>query len=439
MKNKLTLITPTSDRPVAFDLCEKWMRRALDRFDGEVQWIVADDGNTPVNCTLGQEHVCRPHAGNKKNSFLGNLQAALERVRYEKVLFIEDDDWYAPEYLSKMSCWLEDADICGEGGARYYHLPTRRYRVCPNRDHASLCQTGIRGELIPWMVDHVARHKSTFIDVHLWKTGAKERDRDLHPKTSLSVGIKGLPGTGGIGVGHRLGSRSRCDSDGSILRRWMPEEDADTYLQILHEDSLVSNETPKLKTRFDVINYLIDKRNFHSYLEIGCDRERTFKRVKAVNKVGVDPVRGGTLRMSSDTFFEFNRQKFDLIFIDGLHLQQQVMRDVTNSIATLKSGGCIVVHDCLPLRREQQLDTPIRRVGGWTGNVWKAIVELRAYPNLDIAVLNSDWGVGVIFVRPNTDPIGLPAQIEWESFQQHRVEWLRVMECGNFIDFLNRD
>ena len=35
--------------------------------------------------------------------------------------------------------------------------------------------------------------------------------------------------------------------------------------------------------------------------------------------VGVDPLLGGTHRMTSDAFFAANADAFDLIFIDGLH------------------------------------------------------------------------------------------------------------------------
>lgn len=434
--SKLTLITPTSDRPVAFELCERWMQRAMEQFDGEVQWIVSDDGNTPVTCSLGQEHIHRQHSGDKRKSFLGNLQAAFENVRHEKVLFIEDDDWYAADYLTKMSRWLDEADICGEGRARYYHLPTRRYRLCPNSDHASLCQTGIRGELVSWMSKHIAQHRSTFIDVHVWKTGAKECKRSLQPQTTLSVGIKGLPGTGGIGVGHRLDHRSRCDSDGSILRSWISEEDVDRYFQIVKDYPSAAIPRTKLKTRIDVINYLIELNGYHSYLEIGCETNSTFNRVNAPNAVGVDPVRGGTLRLPSDAFFAFNQQTFDLVFVDGLHLQEQVLRDVSNSARSLNPGGCILIHDCLPCRREQQLEKPRRGVGGWTGDVWKAVVQLRTDPKFDIGVLNSDWGIAALFVRPNTDQITLPSNLDWESFQKNKQQWLRIMDADTFQTFL---
>jgi len=85
------------------------------------------------------------------------------------------------------------------------------------------------------------------------------------------------------------------------------------------------------------------------------------------------------------------------------------------------------------------LEKPVRRVGGWTGNVWKAIVQLRTDPDLDIAVLNADWGVGVVFTRPNTDLLCLPKQMDWDSFQVHKNEWLRVMEIDDFLKFLHRE
>ncbi|NOX54094.1 MAG: glycosyltransferase family 2 protein [Planctomycetes bacterium] len=61
---------------------------------------------------------------------MGNLLAALQRVRHDKVVFVEDDDWYAPEYLAQMVRWLDQTDLVGETGARYYHLPTRRHHLC---------------------------------------------------------------------------------------------------------------------------------------------------------------------------------------------------------------------------------------------------------------------------------------------------------------------
>jgi len=94
--------------------------------------------------------------------------------------------------------------------------------------------------------------------------------------------------------------------------------------------------------RQDLFRYLIQRNAYRSYLEIGCETARTFAQVQLRRKVGVDPRHGGTLRMTSDEFFAQNREAFDLVFVDGLHLCEQVLRDVDNAVRCLTPGGCIV-------------------------------------------------------------------------------------------------
>jgi predicted O-methyltransferase YrrM len=57
------------------------------------------------------------------------------------------------------------------------------------------------------------------------------------------------------------------------------------------------------------------------------------------------------MHITSDAFFERSMVKFDVIFIDGLHEEHQVDRDIVNSLQHLNPGGIIVLHDCLPPRR----------------------------------------------------------------------------------------
>ena len=100
--------------------------------------------------------------------------------------------------------------------------------------------------------------------------------------------------------------------------------------------------------RYDIINNLIKFKNFKEYLEIGCFKNENFDKINITNKIGVDPVSGGTHRVSSDDFFLKNTKKFDLIFIDGLHTYDQVKKDINNSLGFLKENGVILIHDCLP-------------------------------------------------------------------------------------------
>ena len=55
------------------------------------------------------------------------------------------------------------------------------------------------------------------------------------------------------------------------------------------------------------------KYNYTNYLEIGCDRDQLFSKVKIQNKIGVDPFSGGTVRKTSDKFFLENNEKFDIV------------------------------------------------------------------------------------------------------------------------------
>ena len=55
-------------------------------------------------------------------------------------------------------------------------------------------------------------------------------------------------------------------------------------------------------------------------------------------KIEVDPNSGGTHKMTSDDFFRDNKEKFDLIFIDGLHETNQVDRDIENSLKFINKG-----------------------------------------------------------------------------------------------------
>ena len=44
-----------------------------------------------------------------------------------------------------------------------------------------------------------------------------------------------------------------------------------------------------LPTRIEIIQKIIDTKNYKKYLEIGCDKDENFSKIKIKNKVGVDP------------------------------------------------------------------------------------------------------------------------------------------------------
>ncbi|MEI6258276.1 MAG: class I SAM-dependent methyltransferase [Planctomycetota bacterium] len=129
------------------------------------------------------------------------------------------------------------------------------------------------------------------------------------------------------------------------------------------------------------------------------DNQGTGAGVQAARKVGVDPNRGGTIRATSQDCFASNSDTFDLIFVDGLHHHEQVIEDVRNALDVLRPGGVIVLHDCLPLSCVAQYREQSHFI--WNGDVWKALVEIRTWPEVDTATCLIDHGLGIVVPRAN--------------------------------------
>jgi hypothetical protein len=188
--------------------------------------------------------------------------------------------------------------------------------------------------------------------------------------------------------------------------------------------------------RYDIINKIIIKRNYTSYLEIGCFKDETFNQINIKKKIGVDPVSGGNLRMTSDQFFIENKEKFDLIFIDGLHVYEQVIKDIFNSIKVLKENGIILVHDCLP--RKLWYQTPTRMSDTWNGDVWKAIVECRTLENIDTYTCLADEGIGVIKVQKNNNLLNLNLSnfknLKYKEYYTNRESLMNIISVEKLIN-----
>jgi len=192
-------------------------------------------------------------------------------------------------------------------------------------------------------------------------------------------------------------------------------------------------------SRIDLINQLIETGGYKKYLEIGCRDDACFSVIKADYKVGVDPNSGGTLRMTSDAFFAQNKETFDIIFIDGLHTYEQVLKDILNAAKVLNPGGTILMHDCLPLCCLAQFQYPM--VKAWNGDVWKSFVQARTMPDLDAATCMIDHGVGIIRVRKNSRPLDVGTtdfkKLKYKDLAENYKEWMNAIEFGDVGRFIN--
>ena len=190
--------------------------------------------------------------------------------------------------------------------------------------------------------------------------------------------------------------------------------------------------------RFNIIQEIINIKNYKTYLEIGCFANEVFNKIKILEKIGVDPVSGGTIKSTSDNFFKANTKTFDCIFIDGLHKYKQVKKDINNSLLFLNKGGIILLHDCLP---NNVFDQAVPRCQyHWNGDVWKAIVECRTHDELDVYTCYADMGIGVIFKRKNTNKLSINIQnfskLKFHDYFHNYKKFMNIISYEKLLKIL---
>ena len=203
---------------------------------------------------------------------------------------------------------------------------------------------------------------------------------------------------------------------------------------------------PNGTKRWDIINHLIKQNSYLNYLEIGVNDAECIRKIVIDHKDGVDPLPGAEVGggnypeinypITSDQFFDFIKGhdiKYDIIFIDGLHHSDQVDKDIINSLNHLAPNGVIVMHDCNPPEYEIQL-VP-RQTGIWNGDVWKSLVKLRCTnPNLEINVVDADWGVGILKVGSQQvySKESLEKCLNYQYFDNNREEMMNIISVDEF-------
>lgn len=222
------------------------------------------------------------------------------------------------------------------------------------------------------------------------------------------------------------------------------------YCEVIAKDI---TEVSKRPLRTEIINFLLSqKEGDTNYLEIGVrNPDHNFHQIKATNKYSVDPglefiENPVDFKMTSDEFFQklsakeilSGDIKFDVIFIDGLHLAQQVDRDIENSIRFIKDDGFVVLHDCNPItewharERSSYFNTPA--LGVWNGTTWKAFLKWRFNSSVYSCCIDSDYGVGVLSRKHNIGKSIEPTNFffEFGLLENNRKSYLNLIDFEDF-------
>lgn len=203
-----------------------------------------------------------------------------------------------------------------------------------------------------------------------------------------------------------------------------------TILKYLKE--MITNHT-------QLINWLIQKNNLKSYLEIGINNPwNNFHQIKCERKQGVDPnyvnAKKGEpiINITSDEYFTnwqpVHNDKFDIVFVDGDHTADQVKKDFENSLKCLNENGFIVLHDTLP-DKEEYTKVP-RETKIWYGDVYKFVMTLSDYKEISFVTINIDCGCTVVWKSDALNDYGknLHVNYDWDLYKTLGRYLLKVIQ-----------
>jgi len=223
--------------------------------------------------------------------------------------------------------------------------------------------------------------------------------------------------------------------------------------------------------RKQLIQEIINKKKYTTYLEIGVFAGGVFFPVKAKRKIAVDPeftfgkfkrrkkilknlsnFNASYYEISSDDFFDkyadalFKDRPIDICLIDGMHEYEYALRDVENTLNYLQQDGVIIMHDCNPRIAEAAISFQEWKnknyEGNWNGNVWKTIIHLRSLrKDISVFVLDVDHGLGIVCKRPPADTLSFTKaeiySLTYNDFDKNRQQWLDLKPMKYFYSFFN--
>lgn len=144
------------------------------------------------------------------------------------IAFIENDDWYSPDYLETMANkWIESGkpDIIGTNYTIYYHIRLFAHFTMNHDTRSSAMSTLLKPDLnFKWCVDH-----EPYTDIHLWHT---LKGVIFEPEKTICMGIKhGVGLCGGKTHIDRFDRFIHKDSNKGFLREKLDSDSFKFYSQ----------------------------------------------------------------------------------------------------------------------------------------------------------------------------------------------------------------
>ena len=203
--------------------------------------------------------------------------------------------------------------------------------------------------------------------------------------------------------------------------------------------------------RNEVVQGVLDLYQDPSYLEIGVSEGVTFHGLSAAKKVAVDPLfrfdvpaaqaanpEAAYHQVTSDEYFGTivgEVEKFDVIYVDGLHTFDQTLRDFINALAHLNEGGVIVIDDVLPTNytasiRDLRIVNILRERGvapggAWMGDVYRLVFFIETFfQSHTYRTIKDNHGQLVVWAKPRPKVNDVTAEhisrLPYETVLLHR-------------------
>ena len=152
------------------------------------------------------------------------LTKAFSLYGCDLAICLEDDDWYAPNYVETIIArfeWANRPDVLGIDRTLYYNIITNKYVMLHHPGRASMMSMAFGPGVMnmEWCGDEY-----TYLDWHIWTKDKKLRKVSV-PLPMIAVGIKhGIGLCGGGGHVANWGHYKQTDADWSFLSTIITDE-----------------------------------------------------------------------------------------------------------------------------------------------------------------------------------------------------------------------
>jgi len=200
------IIPDRGDRPQLMQNCVRMMEAQTVSSNLDIEWV-----QTPADNKL--DITRRYRIG------YNNL------IDQDIIFAIENDDYYAPDYIETMvNEWIlaDKPAIFGIDYTYYYHLKLKSYFKFAHPGRASMMNTAIKGgQAIQWPPDD-----ERFLDMNLWK---QLIGKTISLAKPISISMKGHGIGKHAGTGHNSQLARYTIPDNGFLKANMDEESFKFY------------------------------------------------------------------------------------------------------------------------------------------------------------------------------------------------------------------